>query len=346
MPAPIAAAGAATATPITPVQTSAGSTSTVPAPASKADAPKADPNMGGKPGESKPDAAKAAEVKRFKTRIKDQGKEVEIDLEESDVGREIQKSRHYERTRGEFEKQRADFQKQIDQLKADPLAFLKQSGVDLRELAQQDAARAQELEKLTPEARRAAELEAEIQQLKGAEAKRLEAQQKEAEQAEHHQLVQGNLKTLGEAIKLSGRAKSGELLRLFAEVQELAITNGEPELSAQQIVAHAERLESKRFAAGLKRAATDPAWRARNAPLMKELAQTILPALEGQELVDFVGKENAVKLAKAQLALYRKNPLPQVAESSGEQPKEQPRPPPKFEEPQSMFGTLDKLAGR
>ena len=351
MPAPIAAAAgaAAPATSTAPVQTSAGAASTPPAPASKADAPKADPNMGGKPGE-KPatEAPKPAEVKRFKTKIKDQGKDVDIDLDEGAVAREIQKSRHYERTRGEFEQQRADFNKQLEQLTSDPLGFLKQRGVDLRELAAQQQAQEAELAKLTPEARALAEAQAEIERLKGAEQKRLEAQQKEAEQAEHNALVQSNLKTLGEAIRLSGRPKSGELLKLFAEVQELAVTNGEPGVGPGEPagVHHAERLESKRIGGLIKRAATDPAWRAKNAALMGEIAEAVFGALDGKELLDFVGLKRAKSITTSLRALLHKSPIPVVAQSSGETKPPAAPSPQKFDEPQSMWGALDKLAGR
>ncbi len=94
----------------------------------------------------------------------------------------------------------------------------------------------------------------------------------------------------------------------------------------------------------IKRNATDPAWRARNATVFRELAQTLIPALEGQELVDFLGPKNVEKVSLAALAVYKKSPLPIVGGS------EMPAPPPKPAAPASKgnptgstYGFLDKL---
>lgn len=339
MPAPVAvSAPAATAAPSSGgVQTSAGPGTITPG------APPAAPKGEATPGAPK-EAPKAPEPpRRFKAKAKFDGKEQDLDLEEGEVVREIQKARHYDRTRPAFDKQVAEFNAQLEAIKADPLAFLSQRGVDLRQLAIEQQSREAELAKLSPEARRAAELEQQIEQMKSAETKRVEAEAKQAEVREHQQLVAQTRGSLEAAIKLSGRQRSGELLKNFAEVMELAVRAGEPPMSPEQLVSAVERLETTRFSSGIKRAVTDPAWRARNASVMKELAQAILPALDGQELVDFVGPANAVKLAKAQLAVFRKNPIPMVAESR--QTPAAPATPRQGEESQSIFAQLDKLNG-
>lgn len=340
MPAPIAvSAPAAPAAPsATGVQTSAGPGTITPG------APPAPSKVEATPGAPK-EAPKAPEPpKRFKAKAKFDGKEQDLDLDESEVVREIQKARHYDRTRPAFDKQVADFNARLEAIKADPLAFLSQRGIDLRQLSAEQQAREAELAKLSPEAREAAELREQLESMKSAETKRLEAEKVATAQAEHKQLVANTRNTLDAAIKLSGLKRSGELLKLYADVMELAEHAGEPPLSPEQLVAHGEKLEAKRLKAGITRAMTDQAWRARNAPLMKELAQAILPALDGQELVDFVGRENAVKLAKAQLSIFRKNPIPVVAES-----RETPTTPAAAKKPAdaplSVYEQLDKLSG-
>lgn len=318
-----------------PVQTSAGADAKVSTPATSA--PKVD---------AANEAPKVPEPpRRFKAKAKFDGKEQELDLDETDVVREIQKARHYDKTRPQFEQRVKDFEATLQQLQENPLAFLAERGVDLKGLAAQDLARESELAKLSPEARRVAELEQQIEQFKSAETKRAEAEQQAIQHREHQELVQNTVRTIDSAIKLSGLKRSGELVKLYAEVMELAEHAGEPPMSAEQLVAAGEKLESKRFAANIKRAVADAAWRTRNAPLMKELAQVILPALDGQELIDFVGRDNAVKLARAQLAVYRKNPIPTVAETpSDEKP---PAAPVKTaESTQSMHAILDQLVGR
>lgn len=330
--APVApAAGGNTA----PVQTSAGT--------ADAKTPTGDSKAPPKVDATKETPKPPEPPRRFKAKAKFDGKDTDLDLEESEVVREIQKARHYDKTRPDFERKVKDFETREKALVEDPLGYLAERGVDLEQLAVAQAQRKAELAKLSPAEQRQAELEQQIEQMKSAETKRLEGEKTATAQREKFELVQSTVRTLDSAIKLSGQKRSGELVKLYAEVMELAEHAGEPSLSPEQLVAAGERLEVKRLSAGIKRAATDAAWRQRNAPMMKELAQAILPTLDGQELIDFVGRDNAVKLARAQLQQYRKNPLPTVAESgNGERTPSTPaiKPP---EAPQSMHALLDAL---
>lgn len=293
------------------------------------------------------ETAKPPEPRRFKAKYKADGREQELDLAEEDAVREIQKARHFDKTRGEFEQRERSLRQEIEAISKDPMGFLRKNGVDLRSIAAQEQAREAELAALSPEARRAAELEQRNQQLEEQIKQHGEQNKQAAAQAEHTKLVQSTARTLDNALKLSGRQRSGELLKTYADVMEMAERAGEPPLSPEQLVAGAERLELQRVTGLAKRAATDPAWRARNAPAMSELAKAILPTLEGQELIDFIGKENGVRIAKAQLAQFRKNPIPVIAgaESQGGQPAPAPAARQQPRQSASVWQTLDKLAG-
>lgn len=326
------AAPAPTGTPA-PVQTSAGKALAEPSKAGPEGAPK--PVETPKPPEP---------PRRIKGRYKDNGKDVEVDLDEAEALREIQKARHYDRTRPEAEQRVRQMQETLDAITKDTKGFLKKNGIDIKQLAAEELAHDAEMAKLSPEARRAAELEQELnqtrEQLKSRDAK--EAQAKE--QAEHTTRVEGVKTQLRNTMQALGR-RDGNTMKLVAEVIELAERAGEPGMSTEQLVAATHRLEAKRVVPFVKRALTDAAWRAQNPEVMKELAQSLLGALEGDELVDFIGTANGERIARAQLARFRKNPLPIVAGTEPVPPA--PRPPAeKKERPPSasIWNVLDKLA--
>jgi hypothetical protein len=154
--------------------------------------------------------------------------------------------------------------------------------------------------------------------------------------------VQQTARTLDAAMKLSGRQRSGELLKTMAEVMELAEQAGEPPMSPEQLVSAADRLESTRISGLVKRAVADPAWRAKNAAVLKDLAQAIMPALEGDSLLDFFGPKNVDRLARAALAKYRKNPLPQVASQTPQTPPAA-SPQQRQGDSESMYGAIDRM---
>jgi hypothetical protein len=338
MPAPIAPAAAAATvaggTPA-PVQTSAGK------------APIAEPSKAGPEGAppKATEAPKPAEPpRRLKGKYKDNGKDVEVDLDEAEALREIQKARHYDRTRPEAEQRARRLQETIDAITRDAKGFLKKNGIDIKQLAAEELAYEAEMAKLSPEARRAAELEQELNQtreeIKARDAKETQAR----EQADQAQRVEGVKTQLRNVMQAIGR-RDGHTMRLAAEVIELATRAGEPDLSTEQLVAGVHRLEAQRVLPFVKRALGDAAWRAKNPEVMKELAQGILGALEGDELVDFIGAQNGERIAKAQLAKFRKNPLPLVAGAEPQAPAPKPSEGKKERPPSaSVWNMLDQLA--
>ncbi len=112
--APAAPAAPAGGTPA-PVQTSAGAEGT-----------KAPGTEAAKPAETP--AAKAA---RLRIKAKFDGKEEELDLGEDDVVRHVQKNRHFEKTRGEFEKRVQAQDAREEEILKDPLGYMRKSAASI-----------------------------------------------------------------------------------------------------------------------------------------------------------------------------------------------------------------------
>lgn len=334
MPAPIAVAApaaAAAATPA-PVQTSAG----------------AEPSKAGPEGAKTtpaPETPKPPEPRRFKAKYKADGKEQELDLSEEDAVREIQKARHYDKTRPQHEQREREFNERMAKFEKDPLGFAREKGIDLAELGRQEAARQAELEALSPEARRAAEAEARAADLEG-KLKARDAETAQAtERAEHQQLVQRTARKLDAAMKLSGRQRSGEFLKDLGTVEEMAHRAGEPDLSPEQLVAATERLRTTRVADTIKADIADPKWRAQNPGVLKDIAKSLVGTLEGAELAQVFDPAALARISKAALAVYRKNPLPVVVEPSGTPPPAAKPVTPREERPStSVWTMLDNLS--
>lgn len=302
------------------------------------------------------EAAKPELPKRFQYKKPLNGKEVEVDLDYDDAFREIQKSRHYDKTRGEFEskvkafeQRQQEFEARMQAFAQDPEGYLEQQGISLQQIAQAKAAREAELAQFPPEVREMMQhtqkLEAELKRLQETAQQRELSEKQAAEQREAQELVNNTARTLDEAIKLSGLKRSGELLNLYGEVMEMAVRNGEPPLSIEQIVHHGERLRNQRLLSGLEDAVTNESWRVKNSDALKKLSAVMFDKLSDAELMDFVGRPNVTRLTKAGLSVYRKNPVPTVAEASPTQP-QQTQPQRTFDTPQSMHAILDKLASR
>lgn len=340
MPATIAAVAAPVAAPAggapAPVQTSAGTK-----------AP-AEPSKAGPEGTKTPPAepAKAPEPpRRFKGKYKDNGKDVDVDLDEGEALREIQKARHYDRTRPEAEARERRLQQTIEAIEKDPRGFLKQRGLDLKQLAAEDIAQEAEMAKLSPEARELAEARQQNQELQQQIQQHAQQQQHAQAQAEHQQLVRNTAGKFAKTIEVMGRTRSGKLLKTMAAVEEMAVRAGEPDLSPEQLASAVERFETSNMKEETIERVKDPSWRSRNGALLKELAAAVFGTLDGQELADFVGPAHGAKISKAMLAIYRKNPLPALADAGGQPPA--PRPPePQRERPPSasVWSVLDQLA--
>jgi hypothetical protein len=299
---------------------------------------------GAKPGET---AAQTRQRLKVRLRKLDGPGEEELDLDDLEVGRYVQKARVADKTRGEFEKRVQEWEAQQEAVLADPLKFFREKGVDLVELGKQEAARAEEMAKLDPVQRELAEAREKLAKYDADQKAATEKAEAEARFNEQKQYVLAEQQLYKQAIAASGRgaktpAEAGYLMKLYADVREMAEHAGVP-LTAEQLAAAGDKLELSRFQSMTKRLAASPEWRSKNMGELKALAEAITTAMDDGALMEFFGPKTATRLARAQLSAYRKSPLPTVADNQppvGETQTTQ-RPAPR-EDNQSLMGMLDR----
>jgi hypothetical protein len=341
--APAAPSTPAPTTPSNGADPKVGQPSDAPKPASA----KSNTEPGAKPGET---AAQTRQRLKVKLRKLDGPGEEELELGEDEVGRYVQKARMADKTRGEFDKRVQDFEAREKAAIENPLQFFKERGVDLLEVAAQEHARQQELAKLDPVQRELAEARDQLAKYETEKTAAAEKAKADAEAHAQRQLVLAEQTLYKQAIAASGRgaktpAEAGYLMKLYADVREMAEHAGVP-LTAEQLATAGDKLELSRFESMTRRCATSPEWRARNMKALQGLAEAITTGMDDGALMDFFGPKTASRLARAQLAAYRKSPIPMVADPrpDAQQPTT-PRAPPAGDN-ESLMGMMDRISNR
>jgi uncharacterized membrane protein YqiK len=346
-----AAPAAPSSTPSTPAAPKNGATHTeVDQPPATDPKPNAKAPVNNEPG-AKPGETAAQTRQRLKVKLRklDGPGEEELELDEADVGRYVQKARVADKTRAADEKAKAEWMAERDAALKDPLRYFKERSVDLVELGKQAAAQEAELAKLDPVQRELAEARQKLERFeaeKQAAAQRAEA---DAKAAEMRQFVLAEQNLYKQAIAVSGRnaktpAEAGYLMKLYADVREMAEHAGVP-LTAEQLAAAGDKLELSRFQSMTKRLAGDQGWRVKHMPELKALAEAITQGMDDAGLLDFFGPKTGARLARAQLSAYRKSPLPTVADMQPPPGEVQQTPPQRRpEQEQSLMGMLDKYS--
>lgn len=252
---------------------------------------------------------------KVKRKLKVGGKEVEREYDD----RRLQILEHTASQKAETERQQAEFQARMRRLEEDPDGFFQEAGVDIEAILAARQQRAEQMKTLSPEQRELLAAREELNKLKTAQQKQAEQAQRYAEAREQTEFVQGNARLFGQTMKLAGietgsAFDKGSYLASMSAVRRMALVNGEPDLTPEQLMAHTERFEQKQFANTVARKLKNPEWRAKNADALKELAAAVFPALEGDALTDFVGKANALRIVKAVHAKTRTSPVPVIQE--------------------------------
>lgn len=316
----------------------------VPATAAKAgaqaDAPPADP----KAAAAKPAETPTEKAYRLKKKLKVGGKDYDVDLDEAGIEREVQKAKHYETQRGEFDKARADFEARQRKLVEDPDAFFEENQIDLDAILTERQRRAEAMKALTPEQQEVARLKDVIAKRDAADQRRTEADAKTAETTAHNERVQGEMRLYGETFKLlgvePGKPGAGSLLRTFATVREMAVMNGEPDLTAPQLAAAAERFELSQASTVIERLASNEAWRGKHSPLLEKMATGALKHLKGDALLTTLGPELVRAVTAAAWQKTRGSPTPII--QSPPPPDGKPAAPQNGKAP-SEWDVLDRL---
>lgn len=343
-----AAAPAAPAAPSTPNAPKNGATEGGQPPATD---PKvnAKPNNepGAKAGET---AAQTRQRMKLKLRKLDGQGEEELDLDENDIGRYVQKARVADKNRAADEKARQEWQSERDGAIAEPLRFFKERGVDLLEVARAEQQRLDELAKLDPVQRELAEAKDRLAKYESEKTANAEKAKVEAAEAAHRQLVFGEQALYKQAIAASGRSAAtpgerGYLMKLYADVRELAEYAGVP-LTPEQLAAAGDKHELAHFERLTKRLVASPEWRAKNMKTLQALAEAMTAGMDDASLMDFFGVKSAERLARAQLTKFRKNPLPVVADPQSPPSERPPARQPSNEDGESLMGLLDRVTAR
>lgn len=216
----------------------------------------------------------ATEKKRYKVKIDDQ--EAEVDEDEVVAGYQRAKAAH--KRFEEASKLRKQAEQLVHALKNDPISVLTDPrlGVDFKQLAVDYLAKEFEQEEMSPEQRRASELERKVREYEEKEAARIQ----EAEQAELSQAQQRFAQELEHefsgVLETSGIPKTTESVRRMAYVKLQAIEAGY-DMTAAEIAAEVKRSYAEEHT-------------------------SYFGALDGDALLSAIGEPTLKKIRKAELA--------------------------------------------
>lgn len=329
-----AAAPAAPTTPAAPVKNGATHTEVGQPPAT-------DPKVNAKPAETQ-----AEKAYRLKKKLKVGGKDYDVDLDEAGIEREVQKAKHYETQRAEFDKARSDFEARQRKLVEDPDAFFEENQIDLDAILSERQRRAEAMKALSPEQQEVARLKQEIARRDQAEQRRQADESTRAEVTAHNERVQGEMRLYGETFKLlgaePGKPGAASLLRTFATVREMAVMNGEPDLTPPQLAAAAERFELAQASNIIDRLASNEGWRGKHSPLLEKMATGALKHLKGEALLTTLGPDLVRAVTAAAWAKTRNSPTPII--QSPPPPDGRPAAPPNGKAP-SEWDVMERLGG-
>ena len=348
--APAAAPAAPSTTPSAPAAPKNGATH-----AETGQPPATDPRVNAKPNNepgAKPGETVAQTRQRMKVKLRklDGPGEEELELDDNDVGRYVQKARVADKTRGDFDRRVQDFESREKAAMEDPLGYFRERGVDLIEVAAQEHARQQELAKLDPVQRDLAEAREKLAKYETEKTAAAEQAKDEAEAKAQRDLVFAEQTLYKQAIAASGRAaatpaEKGYLMKLYADVREMAEHVGVP-LTAEQLSAAGDRLELSRFGNMTRPGSQAPEWRARDMKALQGLAEAITTGMDDGALMDFFGPKTATRLARAQLTAFRKSPIPIVADPQPPTQAGASRPAQPGGDSESLMGMVDRYANR
>lgn len=307
MSAPVAAAAPAAAPSAAPAAPANG------APKGATETPAVDPKPNAAPAEPK-----VEQPWKVKRKLKLNGQEIEREYDD----RRLQILEHTASRQSDIDARERALADRIRKLTEDPDSLFQEVGFDVNAYLAQQAARAEEMKKLSPEQQRIRELEDTLSKRELAEKRAAEQAEVQRKQREDTEFVQSNAKLYGDAMAAAG-IKKGEpgaasFLSHMATVRHMAHVNGEPDMTADQLVAHTERFENRLFTDMLARKVANEGWRGRNGEGMQTLAKTVLSSLaklEGDALLSWIGSDNAKAVVKALHAKTRSSPVPIVQDT-------------------------------
>lgn len=192
----------------------------------------------------KANAPPEKEPYRFKRKLKVYGEEQDVDFDEEELTRELQKGRAALRQASEFKKGREAAARILELAKQDPDAFLKETGRDPQEWARQRLAQLAKLETMSEHERQAFELSQEVERLRGELTARTEREQAAQKAALVERAKQQNVLRYREALKHMDLPEEYESIYLMAETERLAVEDGQSYTPEELAKETARRLDT------------------------------------------------------------------------------------------------------
>lgn len=191
--------------------------------------------------EAKPQPTEAQkEAWRLKTKLKVFGKEEEIDYDEEDVVRDLQQLRALRKQFGPAVETSKKAHQVLELLGKSPIEALAAAGHDVKALARQMLAQEAKVEAMSPEERRAYELEQELNALKSERQQEQEVRQKAEREAKNQEIAERNEQRYMGLLQKSGLQQTHENLFYLVETDSLMRKRG-VELNDEQLLGETNR---------------------------------------------------------------------------------------------------------
>lgn len=264
-------------------------------------------------GDAEAKAEAKAEAARRKYRLKVDGEEQELELDDTEVTTRLQKAHAAEKRMSEAAEIRKAFQEVMGRLKEDPFSVLQDPafGIDLDALAEQRLAekyqRALDEQNMTEEQRALRDAQAQADEYRK-KVEKFESEQKAKAQQEFEAKVQADIHSrIESALKSEGMEPSYETLYEIAEVGKLSLQHG-IDLTPEQLAAEVK---------------------ARRAEREGKFKKQLLSGAKGEQLIQLLGPDVVKEVIRAQLATMK-------APQSFAKPAPRPVAPPPAEPKRSM----------
>jgi hypothetical protein len=212
------------------------------------------------------------EVRKLKLKV-DQN---EVEMSESEVIALAQKGQGAEKRFQEAAQMRKEAEAVVKFLRENPREAMKQFGIDVRKFSEDVLMEHLTEQSLTPEQKKQRDTDTELKKYRDREKAETERQQKELTAKQEQELVQHYTKTFSEALEASGLPKTNETVARMARYQQQANRKGYevPPADLAKLVRSDYEAEQK----------------------------ALYSNLDGDKLMEVLGKDIVSKLSKAQIA--------------------------------------------
>ena len=216
--------------------------------------------------------AAQAEIRKLKLKV-DQN---EVEMSEAEVIALAQKGQGAEKRFQEAAQMRKEAEAVVRFLKENPREAMKQFGIDVRKFSEDVLMEHLTEQSMSPEQKKQRDTEAELNKYRERDKAETERQHKEAVTKQEQELVQHYTKTFTEALEASGLPKTNETVARMARYQQQASRKGYEVPPADLAKLVRSDYENEQ--------------------------QALYGSMDGDKLIEILGKDIVSKLSKAQIA--------------------------------------------